>query len=43
MAKEKEKKDITVIELLIGILAILVGFTKGLSDGVKPPPGDRRG
>lgn len=45
MAQKKRKRDdsFNPFHILIVFLAIIFGFAKGFGDGLKPPPGDRRG
>ena len=43
MTRRKKGDELTFWHVLIGILAVIFGLAKGFSDGMKPPPGDRRG
>lgn len=44
MAKRKKKdRGASIFAVMIGILAATIAFAKGISDGLQPPPGDRRG
>lgn len=44
MAKKlPEPNEYTIWHFVLGMLALVIGFAKGFSDGLGPPPGDRRG
>lgn len=39
----KRKDEVTFWHVIVAILAAVLGVSKGLRQGIKPPPGDRRG
>jgi phosphate/sulfate permease len=43
MVKRRKKNDLELWQVVLVILAAFAAFAKGFSDGMKPPPGDRRG